>query len=266
MSADRTNRIGEGAQAEIFLQPDGTVLKLWRRPDTTGAAIREAEALRLLTPGLGPTLLGETELDGRPGLLMTQVPGDGLAGQLRRRPWQMGNVASVLARTHVRIHALQAPEGLSSVKDHLRTRIETSRLSASTVEEVLALLASLPERERLCHGDFHIGNVLGTLEEPRVIDWPGATSGDPDADVAQTNILHRFAQPREGTTTLERKAVGLGRKVFANRYLTHYLSLRAVDPRRLGHWEVVCAAARLGIGVAEERAGLLHFIDLSLRG
>lgn len=260
MEADLGSRIGEGAQAEVFRRPDGTVLKLWRDKDPTGAALREATALEVLPPDLGPTLIRRLEWEGRPGLIMSHVPGSGLAGVLRHQPWRLDRVAAVLAHTHATIHSIPAPDGLPDVKQHLGARIEGADLEPNLKSNAMRLLASLPGGDRLCHGDFHVGNVLGSLDRPSVIDWPSACSGDPDADVAQTNILHRFARPREGVTGLERLAVGIGRRAFARRYIRRYQSLRALDTSAVAAWETVCAAARLGLGVTGERRELLDYL------
>src|SRR5205085_1043989 len=109
--------------------------------------------------------------------------------------------------------------------------------------------------------DFHIANVLGTLDRPIVIDWPNASRGDPDADVAHTNILHRFGRPRDGTNRVERAAVNLGRRMFAAPYLCAYRSLRPFDQQRFGRWETVRAAARVATGVPGETQALLRFLE-----
>lgn len=121
-------RIGEGVQAEVFLQDDGSVLKLWRTAVDRSAVEREATALRALAdhPGMAPTFRGLAEVDGRPGLVVERVVGGGLATQLRSRPWSVSRTAETLARCHASIHAVPAPSGLPSLKDDLRGRIESS--------------------------------------------------------------------------------------------------------------------------------------------
>ena len=260
---DELVRIGEGVQAEVFLRPDGTVLKLWRSPTGQAAVEREATALRALSAygSMAPGLVGVVEARGRPGLVMERVEGGGLAAALRSRPWSVGRTATTLARCHATIHALSAPVGLPALNDELRQRIQCSdRIPAHVAAFVLEVLADLPPGDRLCHGDFHVANVLGTSERPIVIDWPNATRGDPDADVAHTNVLHRFGRPREGTNRLERGVVNLGRAAFGSRYLSAYLSLRPIEPARLERWEIVRAAARLATAVAGEAPGLLRFL------
>src|SRR4030065_570068 len=66
----------------------------------------------------------------------------------------------------------------STLPDHLQTK-------------ALAELESMPDGDRLCHGDFHPGNILLSRPEPIVIDWIDASIGSPLADVARSSILAR---------------------------------------------------------------------------
>lgn len=260
-------RIGEGVQAEIFLRPDGSVLKLWRDSVPDEAVEREHTALRALAecPGIAPAVQAVVELDGRRGLVMDRVEGGGLAAALRTRPWSVGPAARALARSHARIHAIEAPANLPTLRDDLEQRIEvTTRVLPELAAFALEVLDTLPDGDRLCHGDFHVANVLGSFDRPTVIDWPNATRGDPDADVAHTNVLHRFGQPRAGTNRLERMAVSAGRRVFAVRYLSAYRSLRQVDQQRLERWQTVRAAARLAASVPGERQALVRYLEQRL--
>jgi thiamine kinase-like enzyme len=46
-------------------------------------------------------------------------------------------------------------------------------------EKALSYLAALPDDKKICHGDFHPGNVLITDKGAIVIDWMTASSGNP---------------------------------------------------------------------------------------
>ena len=243
---------------------DGSILKLWRTATGRSSVEREAAALLALAdhPGLAPPLRGRVEIDGRPGLVIERVVGGGLAAQLRSRPWSVSRTVGALARCHASIHAVPAPRGLPSLKDDLRRRIEASgQVPSDLARTALTLLDALPDGDRLCHGDFHVANILGTVDRPVVIDWPNATCGDPDADVAHTNVLHRFGRPREGTNRLERTVANIGRGVFGSRYLSAYRKIRPLDNDRLARWERVRATARLTTGVPAEREKLIRFLQ-----
>ena len=105
-----------------------------------------------------------------------------------------------------------------------------------------------------------LGNVLGSWEEPVVIDWPNALRGDPLADVARTDLLHRVATPVAGTP-LAAVLIPLGRGLLTRRYLAEYDRLRPLDRDRLDRWRVVCAAARFGEGIEEEFPRLTRLLE-----
>lgn len=69
--------LGEGREAEIYLQGDGTVLKLMRDAAHGERVRREASACSALrhSAGIAPRVLGTVTRDGRPGLVMERVDG-----------------------------------------------------------------------------------------------------------------------------------------------------------------------------------------------
>src|SRR5262249_32610054 len=78
----------------------------------------------------------------------------------------------------------------------------------------LAMLEALPDGDRLCHGDFHPANVLVGRNGPAVIDWTGATRGDPAADLARTRLLLQAGAVPEHMPFLIRRLHALGRGPF----------------------------------------------------
>src|SRR5262249_59440484 len=103
-------------------------------------------------------------------------------------------------------------------------------------DAALALPDTLPAGDRLCHGDFHLGNMIGTWAHAEVIDWGDATRGDPLADVARTDLLHRVGEPGPGTPALLRVVAPLGRGLLTDRYLAAYRRRPPLDPRLVDPW------------------------------
>lgn len=69
--------LAQGRAAEVFLQADGTVLKLMRSPGYEALVRREATALDVVRASGhgGPTVHGIVTVEGRPGLVMDRVEG-----------------------------------------------------------------------------------------------------------------------------------------------------------------------------------------------
>jgi Ser/Thr protein kinase RdoA (MazF antagonist) len=75
-----------------------------------------------------------------------------------------------------------------------RTRLQrkinsADALSVSLKASLLKTLDTLPDGNRVCHGDFHPANVLMSGKDANIIDWIDAARGNPLADVARTTII-----------------------------------------------------------------------------
>src|SRR5215471_5025140 len=151
--------LAEGREAEVFLQDDGTVLKLLRQPGDGDRVGREAAALRALAAAgvAAPTVVGTAEVDGRPGLVTTRVEGTNLLDLLGRRPLSVLTAGRVMGAAHAAMHEIAAPADLPDLKDLLAGRIAAAGLEDRRRDAALALLDTLPAGDRLCHGDFHLG-------------------------------------------------------------------------------------------------------------
>jgi aminoglycoside phosphotransferase (APT) family kinase protein len=256
--------LAAGREAEVFVRPDGLLVKLMRSPDFATRADREAAALRALA-GMGhlaPRLEAAVNLDGRPGLVIERVEGVDLLTLLTRRPWQFLRVATTMAHLHAGMHEAVAPASLPDLKAELRVRIEaTTALPVHLATYAVDLLDTLPAGDRLCHGDLHPGNVLGTWVAPVAIDWGNASKGHPAADVARTDMLVRFGDLPTGTSAPMTALTAAGRGLLTRRYLSVYRRSSAADLSRLADWIVVRAAARFREGIESEYEVLARVID-----
>jgi aminoglycoside phosphotransferase (APT) family kinase protein len=261
---DEPTLLAEGREAEVFLRPDGTVLKLLRDPAWASRAEREAAALRTLRDHghAAPAVVDVVTVDGRPGLVLERIEGDNLLALLGHRPQSVLAVARATAVVHLAMHDCPAPGGLPDLHDEVHRRLDVADLLAPAADgAVRRMLDGLPRGDRLCHGDLHPGNILGSLAAPAVIDWGDATRGDPVGDVARTVVLHRFAALPPGSPSSLRALAGVGRRLLVGRYLATYRRSRPVGRDALDRWIVVRAAARLGDPVPDEHPHLLRFVQ-----
>jgi aminoglycoside phosphotransferase (APT) family kinase protein len=255
--------IAEGREAEVFRLRDGSALKLLRDPDGMERVEREAAAMRILSDHghRAPAVRGIVEVDGRPGLVAEYIEGADLFTKLGARPWKILRAGSVMATTHAAMHECRAPASLPDLHDELRRRITAATLLPSgQAEAVLHLLERLPRGDRLCHGDLHLGNLLGDWDTPVVIDWGDAARGDPLADVARTELLHRLGEPPPGTSRFLQALIPIGRGILADRYVAVYRRCRGIDDASLERWKLVRAAARLAEGIDSETGPLLDYL------
>ena len=186
-------------------------------------------------------------VDGRRGLVVDRLPGTSILEQVGRNPLLLERVARALAQAHVALHQVAAPVGLPDLRVTLMERIDGSEpLRSDLRPQVLAVLASLPDGDRLCHGDLHPGNMLGSADAPVVIDWGGASRGDPLGDMVRTAVLIRVGRPPPGSPRILRLLAPFSRSFMSARYVAHYRELSGVDMTDFTRWRVVRCAARLG--------------------
>jgi aminoglycoside phosphotransferase (APT) family kinase protein len=196
--------------------------------------------------------------------VLERLGGSDMLGLLPRQPWRVLALARALAKAHLAVHEVQAPEDLPDLRQVLAARIQDVALPAPLRAFAVRVLDGLPTGDRLCHGDFHPGNVLVAADRVAVIDWANAARGVPEADHARTLLLLRWADPLPGTPLITRGLMAAGRSVFAHQYARTYGGSRYRLPQ-VDSWLTVHAAARLAEGIEVERPTLIGAIERAWR-
>ena len=261
-------RLGAGRAAEVFAWDEATVVKLSRWADGMPSLETEAAALSAArASGVRvPAPRGFVTHDGRPGLLLERLAGDDLLTVVQRKPWRLWAIGRLMARLHVELGRTQAPAGLRNLKSAIRPGIEGSpAIPERARPRILAILDALPDGDRLCHGDFHPGNIFMTASGPAIIDFPNSVSGDPLADFARTQLLLEAGEPPPGMNRLQRYLVRTGRGLMRRAYTSAYRAAAPVDDATLARWRAVTIAHRLTERIPEERVRLLRRLSRALR-
>jgi aminoglycoside phosphotransferase (APT) family kinase protein len=255
---EQLDRIAQGREAEIFAWEGGRALRLFRTARSAASLESEVAAMRAARSVLPlvPEVFEVVEVSGRSGFVMERVDGPDLITLLGSKPWQVWSAGSTLGRLHAQLHASSAPAELDALHTRLRRVFAQEKVSVETARRLNELLDALPNVDGLCHGDFHPGNVLMSGNGPVVIDWPNATSGDPAADFARTDLLLRMGDPPPGTPAVVTYLQGFGRKLIRSAYRRAYLKARPTDPDLVDRWQLVRVGDRLfadDIAVEHER-------------
>jgi aminoglycoside phosphotransferase (APT) family kinase protein len=155
--------------------------------------------------------------------------------------------------------------GLYSFREGLIHSIEHAPLLGNDLrEKVLERLYTLEDGHKVCHGDFHPGNVLMTTKGAIVIDWMTARAGNPWANVARTSLLLTI-----GVKSAEEQikpAIQLFVGLYQRAYLKRYLQLNPDKQNELRRWMPVIAAARLSEAIELERDALIKMVEEGVTG
>ena len=226
--------IGSGRVADVFALGKN-VIKLFRGDWGKQEAFREAHILSVLE-GADlplPCVYAVRQIENRWGVEMSRAPDAtlSLTGEY---------LAAWMAELHWRVHQI-SNKPLTSLKEKLAHNIKSATaLSSELRTKLLLQLEQLPDGNCLCHGDFHPGNIMGSEQEPYVVDWLDATSGPADADACRTYLLALHHAPE-----------------LASHYLDAYSIASGCPVESIISWLPIVAAARLSENVPDEESRLL---------
>ncbi len=98
---------------------------------------------------------------------------------------------------------------------------------------------------RLCHGDFHLFNLIMSENNVTIIDWVDASSGDIRADICRAYLLYsQFSME------------------LADQYLRLYSDKSGLAKEDIFQWAPIIAGARLSeIVCTEKNERLIEIIN-----
>lgn len=249
--------LARGNTADVYPWDEGHVVKLFFQRFSPTDVEYEMEVTRAVqASGVPAPLAGPIiQVDGRHGLVYERVDGPSMLDVLRRRPWLLFRLARRLAALQAALHARTCSSAVPSQRPRLERKIRAAAaLPDQAKAALLTRLAAMPDGDRVCHGDFHPGNVLLAARGEVVIDWIDAARGNPLADVARTTILLLGAA---STDQLPSPFLKLFIRLFHARYLRHYFKLRPGGEQEYRRWLPIVAGARLSEQIPELESWLV---------
>ena len=183
--------LASGRDADIFEYRPGLVLRRSRHTRSMAAEARTMEYLQ--SQGYPVPAVEEISDDGF-DLVMERIDGVSMVEAIGQAPWTVRRHANTLADLHQRLHEVKPPDFLSP--------------------------AEVGKGEQILHLDLHPLNIMIGPKGPVVIDWTGASLGDPYVDVALAWLLMTAGTiPGGGMKT---KVLGFGRSLLTNGFVARF--------------------------------------------
>jgi len=254
-----------GRTAQVLVWDNNQVLKLFREGFTLSHVQKEERITRtVFEAGLPVAAVhGIVEVEERYRIVFNRVDGPLMMEELITKPGELTHLIRWFAEIHAKMHTITVP-GLPSQRQACANAIQSApRLSKKERDAALSALTRLPDGNKLCHSDYHPGNILMSSRGPVVIDWVDATEGNPHADVARTLLLTQVAEPDLIQDVELRKAIrNLIQSFPLDVYFKRYREFQPLSQKQLDAWQLPLAAARLseGLSLTEENR-LLAIVD-----
>ena len=258
--------LGQGNTAEIYQYEEHKILKLFREGMPLPPIENEYRISSLVQSEVHnvPRVYEIVKYRDRIGIVYEQIVGKGMIQLFLGHFFQLKQYAKQFASIHLSVHENDI-DVHTSLKDKLRWDIDsTSDLTSSEKEKIKQYLNTLPDKNKLCHFDFHPGNIIYRGNDPVVIDWMTGCTGDPNADVARTLLLMRMGEMMH-INPFVKTALHFFTKRVGKMYWKEYQRISGVSTNEVEKWILPVAAARLSEWLTDhERKKLVSLVKKEL--
>ncbi|ABN51662.1 MAG TPA: aminoglycoside phosphotransferase [Hungateiclostridium thermocellum] len=193
-----------------------------------------------------PKLLEVTKIDGKWAIVTEFIEGKTLEQLMKENPLKYDEYMNLFVDIQLEVLSKRAPL-LNKLKDKMHRKISESGLDATTRYELHTRLQSMPDHNKVCHGDFNPSNIIITKDgTPYILDWSHVTQGNASADAARTYLLFWLS----------------GDIDKAAKYLNLFCKKSDTAKQYVQKWISIVAASQLVKGREAERELLMRWIDV----
>ena len=241
--------IASTARIEV-LALDELAYKLFHKSYSPYQVYREA-MLQCMAADAGinvPKIHGVIEVDDRLAIVSDYIEGDTVAELMDEFPAKKDKYLALLADTQLDLLSRTAHDvrKLSySLEQDIRALTQLDEVKRYELE---TLLASMPDHNRLCHGNFGPENVIiDGMDKVFILDWDAAARGNAGADIAKTYLKLTLTSSED-----------------AEKYIRLLCEKTGYDRQYIYEWVPLMAASCLNEkGFSEkEKEALLTWIDI----
>jgi len=193
-----------------------------------------------------PKLLEVTKIDGKWAIVTEFIEGKTLEQLMKENPLKYDEYMNLFVDIQLEVLSKRAPL-LNKLKDKMHRKISESGLDATTRYELHTRLQSMPDHNKVCHGDFNPSSIIITKDgTPYILDWSHVTQGNASADAARTYLLFWLS----------------GDIDKAAKYLNLFCKKSDTAKQYVQKWISIVAASQLVKGREAERELLMRWIDV----
>ena len=250
-------KLASGTGADVFAWGEGQVVKLFKPDNIEGMAQYEAwvTATAFAAGAPAPEVLGQVNVQGRPGIVLPRYDGPTLASLMHEGQLSWSEGGAIMAGLYHRLHAGAYRTSLLTFRAWMGIcfgRLTAAGVSEDVLRKAQSVAESLPDAGPLCHGDLHASNIIMTADGPQAVDWISALNANPMLDVARCHLTLTMLVPDARDRQSSRRADAA--------FMSQYARLAGTTDDALAEamapYMCVMAAARMiesGCGDDEQR-------------
>ncbi|WP_170006055.1 aminoglycoside phosphotransferase family protein [Bacillus fonticola] len=232
--------IAIGNTAKIYLH-ENRIVKVFNDylPDTESSYEADKQKYAYSFGLSVPKILDVTKIDGKQAIIMEYIKGKTIGDILSENMEQAEYYMNISVDIQQRIHMIAA-DTLEPMSGKLSRQIESAHnLDKRHKSALIKRLDKMTFEKRLCHGDYHLYNLILSDDNNKVtiIDWIDSSAGDIRADVYRTYLLY-------SQFSVE----------LADMYLHLYSKKSGLSKGEIFQWAPIIAGARLSESVVSEKS------------
>ncbi len=229
VSLEGFEKIGQGANGEVYRMDKENIIKVFQKSTPLEDIDRERNlAQQALLSGI-PTAISYTVVivdEDRYGIVFELIDADVLSIILKSQPETYEKNADQYVDLYKKIHNTEGDlAAFGSIKDIYHANIDACKeyYSEAEIQKLHDLVASVPDRKTLIHGDYHPNNVMIQNGELILIDMGDMSVGHPIFDflataATQVNLVKLSPEYAEFHTKMPAELITKTWKRLINRY------------------------------------------------
>lgn len=258
--------ISSGATSDVYRYDRDKVLKVFTHVYQIESVMYEANITSIINDYAikAPKYHDILHIDDRVGILYDYIPGKLLFSELLDHPLHAFRLIKKLAAIQHSLNEYRSDK-LPTQRDRFSYLIQLVTVIPKYRELLLDCLEKIPQDEYICHGDFHVGNLIQSKDGIFIIDWMNCYTGAREGDIVRSYLMliSPFI-PIKMNYILSRLFL-LQKKIIGWVYLSEYIKLSRIKKRSLRKWWPLVAAARLADKVPGEEKWLVQKIRKNLK-